>query len=440
MERPPPHLPAEVWTHVFGYLSVSDKLSTRACCKYFRKLIDHWSLWRGWTAVLTFKNGSYSKRFWNALRRRKVTSVVVRSPRAKHWRQLSSELPHLSSLVLEQSVMENLGFGNDFPHLERLAIRNSDVVIDVHKRTHLEQLTHLSLCDVTFPIKSSFLPFISHLRNLTSLTCHNSGTSVEPIWIMETILSYLPKLKHLSLSSKRACVYVPKRPLNDGISFLSTLELVQYSDHFFPVNTMKKVPHLNSLSVFSGNEHQRMPSLSSHLVFLLSKWLQDLPKLTKLAVTRGPPVRTYVTSIPATVTSLALCSSGLSSEDMSAVSAQLPNLLHLHIDPRPSYLGVNIAQIPELFPKLRSLKLRHERVPEEDFLHLRRLQHLEHLEILDGARSPSHLGDKLQALTKNRLHVGSSPRHSDPMLCTCIHQVYSFDRSHCSDVEYVAFI
>uniref|UniRef100_A0A3B5MIZ3 F-box domain-containing protein n=1 Tax=Xiphophorus couchianus TaxID=32473 RepID=A0A3B5MIZ3_9TELE len=391
MERPPPHLPAEIWTHIFGYLSVSDKLSTRACCMHFRKLIDHWSLWRGWTAVLTFKNGSYSKRFWNSLRRRKVTSVVVRSPRAKHWRQLSSELPHLSSLVLEQSVMENLGFGKDFPHLERLAIRNSDVVIDVHKRTHLEQLTHLSLCDVTFPIKSSFLPFISHLRNLTSLTCHNSGTSVEPICIMETILSYLPKLKHLSLSSKRACVYVPKRPLNEGISFLSTLELVQYSDHFFPVNTMKKVPHLNSLSVFSGNEHQRMPSLSSHLVFLLSKWLQDLPKLTKLAVTRGPPVRTYVTSIPATVTSLALCSSGLSSEDMSAVSAQLPNLLHLHIDPRPSHLGVNIAQIPELFPKLRSLKLRHERVPEEDFLHLRRLQHLEHLEILDGARSPSHL-------------------------------------------------
>uniref|UniRef100_A0A3B3U437 F-box domain-containing protein n=1 Tax=Poecilia latipinna TaxID=48699 RepID=A0A3B3U437_9TELE len=415
----------QIWTHVFSYLSVSDKLSIRACCKYFRKLIDHWSLWRGWTVVLTFKSGSYTKRFWNSLRRRKVTSMVVRSPRAKDWRQLCSELPHLSSLVLEQSVMENLGFGKDFPHLERLAIRNSDVVIDAHKRTHLEQLTQLSLCDVTFPIKSSFLPFISHLRNLTSLTCHNSGTSVEPIWIMETILSYLPNLKDLSLSSKRACVYVPKRPLNERISSLSTLELIQYSDHFFPVNTMKKVPHLNSLSVFSGNDHQRMmPSASSHLVFLLNKWLQDLPKLTKLAVTRGPPVKTYVTSIPATVTSLALCSSVLSSEDMTSISAQLPNLLHLHVDPRPSHQRVNIAQIPVLFPKLRSLKLRHESVPEKDFLHLHRLQHLEHLEILDGAQSPLHLSDELRALTKNRLHVGSSPRHSDPMLCECIHQVY----------------
>ncbi|KAK5614418.1 hypothetical protein CRENBAI_026036 [Crenichthys baileyi] len=424
MALPPLHLPAEVWTHVFGYLSVPDKLSLRASCKYFKKLVDHWSLWRGWTAVLTFRNGSYTRRFWDSLRRRKVTSVVMRNPGAKDWKQLSQELPDLSAVVIEQSAMENLSFGKDFPHLKRLAIRNSDVVIDAHTWPHLEQLTHLSLCDVTFPIKSSFLPFISHLRNLTSLICHNSGTLVEPIWIMESILSYLPKLKHLSLSSKRACVYVPKRPVNEGISSLSSLELIQFSHHFFPVNTMKKVPHLNSLSVFSGDVYQKMSSAGSHLVFLLNKWLQNLPELSKLAVTRGPPVKMYVTSIPATVTSLTLCSSRLSLEDISAISVQLPNLLHLHVDPWPLNLGANVAEIPELFPKLRSLKLRQECVSEKDFLHLHRLQNLEHLEILDSTQHPSHLAGQLQALSNNRFHVASSPSQSDPMLCTCIHQVY----------------
>uniref|UniRef100_A0A3Q3Q0I8 F-box domain-containing protein n=1 Tax=Monopterus albus TaxID=43700 RepID=A0A3Q3Q0I8_MONAL len=39
-------LPSEVWTHVFGYLSAADKFSVRTVCKYFKKLVDHWSLWR----------------------------------------------------------------------------------------------------------------------------------------------------------------------------------------------------------------------------------------------------------------------------------------------------------------------------------------------------------------------------------------------------------
>uniref|UniRef100_A0A3Q2G9P1 F-box domain-containing protein n=1 Tax=Cyprinodon variegatus TaxID=28743 RepID=A0A3Q2G9P1_CYPVA len=397
MALPSPHLPAEIWVHVFGYLRVPDKLSLRACCKYFRKLIDHWSLWKGWTAVLNFRNGSYTKRFWSSLRQRKVSSVVVRRTAAHNWRQLSAELPGLTALVLEEGDMENLSFSSDFPHLQRLAIRSSEVVLDALTRPHFEQLTHLSLCDVRFPIKSSFLPFISHLRNLTSLVCHNSGTSVEPISLIESLLYYLPKLNHLSLSSKRACVYVPKRQVNERISSLLSLELIQYSDHVFPVNTMKKAPHLNSLSVFYEDVHQNMQYTSSHLAFLLNKWLEDLPKLSKLAVTRGPPVKMYVASIPAAVTSLTLCRSRLSPEDMSAISAQLPNLLHLHIEPWPSHLGENIARIPELFPKLRTLKLRRDRVPEKDLLHLHRLQDLEHLEILDSSPDLSHLAAQLHA-------------------------------------------
>uniref|UniRef100_A0A3Q2NUH5 F-box domain-containing protein n=1 Tax=Fundulus heteroclitus TaxID=8078 RepID=A0A3Q2NUH5_FUNHE len=424
MALPPPPLPAEVWTHVFGYLSVPDKLSLRACCKYFRKLVDHWSLWRGWTAVLTFRSGVYTRRFWESLRRRKVASVVMRSTKAKDWKRLSLELPDVSALAVEQSGMEDLLFSADFARLQRLAVRNSDVVIDASRRPRLEQLTHLSLCEVTFPIKSSFLPFLSHLRNLTSLTCHNSGHAVEPVRMMESLLSSLPKLQHLSLSTKRACVCAPRRPVDARISSssLSTLELIQRSDHFFPVNAMKTVPHLSGLSVVSGEEYQRTPSGSSHLAFLLNTWLLDLPGLSALAVTRGPPVGAYVASIPATVRSLTLRGSSLSPDDASAVSAQLPDLLHLHLDPWPSRLEADVARLPELFPKLRSLKLRRQSAAERDFLQLQRLQDLERLEILDGAQHPSRLAAQLQALTKNRLRVSASARPSDPMLCPCVLQ------------------
>uniref|UniRef100_A0A3Q1C2B6 F-box domain-containing protein n=1 Tax=Amphiprion ocellaris TaxID=80972 RepID=A0A3Q1C2B6_AMPOC len=45
-------LPSEVWNHIFGYLSVADKFNVRASCKYFKRLVDHASLWKDWTIVL----------------------------------------------------------------------------------------------------------------------------------------------------------------------------------------------------------------------------------------------------------------------------------------------------------------------------------------------------------------------------------------------------
>lgn len=431
MDVSPLKLPPEVWTYVFGYLSVSDKLTVRAVCKYFRKLVDQHYLWRGWAAVLTFRNRSYTSGFWESLRRRKVSGVVVRSPKAKNWRQLSSELPDLSAVVLEQGVKENLGFGKDFPHLEHLAIRNSEVVIDSLQMPHFEQLTHLSLCDVTFPVKSSFLSLFSCLKNITSLAWHNSGPSVG--WTIDAILSYLPELKHLSLSCKSSGILVLDRSAKERIYSLSTLELVEYSDGFFQEDTMKRVPHLKSLSVVSAIGYQFMPSATYDFVHLLNCWLNDLPELHQLAVTRGPPVWMYASSIPATVSSLTLRHSFLSTEDMSSVSEQLPNLLHLHIDQFSSPRGPNVAQFPELFPKLRSLRLRYENLPEEDLLHLHRLQNLERLELLVFEELPPHLqklvartgdpsrlADQLKALTENRLRVSSCPPQNDRMLCACI--------------------
>uniref|UniRef100_A0A3B5AAL1 F-box domain-containing protein n=1 Tax=Stegastes partitus TaxID=144197 RepID=A0A3B5AAL1_9TELE len=420
-------LPSEVWNHIFGYLSVADKFHVRASCKYFKKLVDHASLWKDWTVVLGFKKGSYNSQFWASLRRRKVSSVVVRSNKAKDWRQLALCLPALTTVVMDQSSQETLSCLKDFANVKRLVIRNSctAVLLDASTLSQPQQLTHLNMCGVTFPSTSlgSFIAVISQFTNLTSLVCHQMGIFGEALAIIHSVRNCLPKLKHLSLSVVHIfCAFHKSNPDlrggQAGASALSSLELIDCTDHALPDDAMRLMSGLNTLAVFYKQERWSSP------VCHLKKWLHDLPQLSTLVIVQGPPVKTYVTSIPATVTSLTLCVAGLSSEDMAAIAVQVPNLLHLHIDPWPSHLGAHTAEIPKLFRKLKSLKLRHKHVPENDFLHLHQLQDLEYLEILDNQPHISELIGKLQALTKYRLQVTTSRRHRDVMSCPCVYQVY----------------
>ncbi|GAA6222261.1 uncharacterized protein LOC116034418 [Lates japonicus] len=434
MAQPALQLPSEVWNHVFGYLSAADKLNVRASCKYFKKLVDHGSLWKDWAVVLSFQNGSYNSQFWATLRRRKVTSVVVRSTKAKDWKQLAQSLPALTTVVMDQSSQKSLECLKDFPHLKRLAIRNSctSVLLDTSTVSKPQQLTHFSICDVAFPSRAvgGVISAVSHFTNLTSLVCHQVGVLEDTILMVHSILSHLPKLKHLSLSVvHRLCTFhsVPRPnpgPLRGaheqaGALALSSLELIDCMDHSLPEDAMRLMPGLKSLAVFYRHSHQEMADRLPSPVCHLTTWLCDLPQLSTLVIVKGPPVNKYVTSIPATVTSLTLCVPGLSSEDMAAAAAQTPNLLHLHVDPWPSHLGAHTAQIPLLFPKLKRLKLRHEHVPEKDFLSLHQLQDLEYLEILDSRPHLSELIGKLQALTNYRLEVTTSPRQRDVLSCQC---------------------
>uniref|UniRef100_A0A3P8RXP0 F-box domain-containing protein n=1 Tax=Amphiprion percula TaxID=161767 RepID=A0A3P8RXP0_AMPPE len=421
-------LPSEVWNHIFGYLSVADKFNVRASCKYFKRLVDHASLWKDWTIILGFKKGSYNSQFWATLRRRKLSSVVVRSSKAKDLRQLALCLPALTTVVMDQSAQETLNCLKDFPNVKRLVIRNSRtaLLLDASTMSQPQQLTHLNMCNVTFPTTSlgSFISVISQFTNLTSLVCHQMGIFGEAVPIIHSIRGCLPKLKHLSLSVVHifcALHRLNSYPLGgaqEQASTLSSLELIDYTDHAMPDDALRCMSGLNRLAVFYKQEI--WPSPVCHL----KTWLHDLPQLSTLVVVHGPPVNMYVTSIPATVTSLTLCVAGLSSEDMAAVAVQLPNLLHLHIDPWPSHLGHHTAEIPKLFRKLKSLKLRHKHVPEKDFLHLHQLQDLEDLEILDPEPHLSEFIGKLQALTKYRLGVTTCRRHRDVLSCPCVCQVY----------------
>uniref|UniRef100_A0A665TAY1 F-box domain-containing protein n=1 Tax=Echeneis naucrates TaxID=173247 RepID=A0A665TAY1_ECHNA len=418
MSGPLPPLPSELWNHVFGYLSAEDKFSVRASCKHFKRLVDHSFLWRDWAVVLAFRNGSYNSQFWATLRCRKVSSVVMRSSRAKDWKELARSLPAVTTLVMDQSSPKSLDCLKDFPHLKRLCIRNSSAPLSLNASTvsKPEQLSHLSMCDVTLPIASvaSVISTVSHFQNLISLVCHQMGLCEGTILMVHSILGCLPKLKHLSLSvgyRPYAIHSVPRPnpgPLEGRASALSSLELVDCMDHSLPADAMRLMPALNSLAVFYRDSHQE--TIDKRSVCHLKMWLNDLVQLSTLVIVRGPSVEKYVSSIPATVTSLALCMVRLSSGDMAAVAAQVPNLLHLHIDPWPSHLGACTAQIPILFPKLKCLKLRHEHVPEKDFLQLHQLQQLERMEILDSRPHLCKIVGKLQALTNYRLEVTTTPR------------------------------
>eukprot|EP00064_Thunnus_orientalis_P007180 superscaffoldBa00000782_g7199 len=414
MDASPSQLPSEVWHHVFGYLSEADKFSVRACCKYFKKLVDHGSLWKDWAVVLAFQNGSYNSHFWASLRRRKVTSAVVRSTKAKDWKQLAQSLPALTTVVMDQSSQESLDSLKNFPNLKRLAIRSSlkCLLLDASAVSQPLQLTHLSVCGVTLPGIDSLISAVSQFKNLTSLVCHKTGTIQQSVRMVHSILTCLPKLKHLSLSTVRIWTSDPRPnpgPLGgahgqDGAPALSSLELINYTDHSLPEDAMRLVPGLQTLAVVYQHSHHELEDLGPP-VRHLKTWLRDLPQLTALVIVKGPPVNKYVSSIPATVTSLTLRVAGISSEEMAAVAARVPNLLHLHVDPWPSHLGALTAQIPHLFPKLKSLKLRHEHVSEKDFLHLHKLQDLKYLEILDSRPNLSELIVKLQTLTNYRLQL-----------------------------------
>lgn len=430
MAQPDLLLPAEVWNHVFGYLSAADKTSVRASCKCFKKLVDHGSLWKDWSVVLDFRHPAYNSQFWSTLRRRKVTSVVMKSSKAKNWKRLALSLPALTTVVIDHCSQVSFDCLKDFPQLKRLAIRSSSslVMLDVSMVCHPQQLTHLSMCDVLFPNTSmgSFVSAVTRFTNLTSLVCHHVGIIGETISMIHSILSCLPKLKHLSLSILNSLFSFPRPnpgPLKAGAPPLSSLELIDCMDHLFPKDAMRLMPRLKRLAVFYSHSHhvpERWPFPGCHL----ETWLSDLPQLSTLVIVKGPPLKKYVTAIPATVTSLTLCVGGLSSEDMAAVVGQVPNLLHLHIDLWPSHLAARTAQIPQLFPKLKSLKLRHEHVPEEDFLQLHQLQDLEYLEILDNRPNLSELTGKLRALTQHRLQVTTSPRQRDVLSCPCFYQMY----------------
>lgn len=416
MVNPAELFPSEVWNHVFSHLSAAEKSCVRASCTYFRKLIDHPSLWRGWSVVLDFVRGSYDASFWETLRRRKVSSVVLRNSRSKHVKVVASRLPAVTILVLDGYIELDLRCLNGFKQLKSLAIRRAYAALENIPMESLSlQLTHFSMCDFPFGDILSNISVACQFKNLTSLVFHEVIWGI-PFSKMKQLLAALPKLEHLSLH-----MYFPTTNrdsflvLEPNSCQLTSLEILGRGQ-LLPANAMKRMSQLKRFAVF----YKDVPGETS----AMSNWLRDLHNLSTLVIVKGPPVKTYVSSIPVTLTDLALHDSNFSLEDMAAVAARIPNLQHLHLDTWPSHLGANVSQIPKLFPNLKSLKIRHEHIPEKNFLDLHQLRDLEILEVVDSHPDLLALVRRLRILTKYRVRVLTPPYQRDVQSCPCVWSVY----------------
>uniref|UniRef100_A0A8C5FLW7 F-box domain-containing protein n=1 Tax=Gadus morhua TaxID=8049 RepID=A0A8C5FLW7_GADMO len=411
------HLPADVLLHVFTYLPAADKFNVRVCCKYFDQLVSHRSLWEDYTACFSFKNGRYNPQFWTSLARRGLKrAVVLGGLKEKHWIQLASTLPSLSTLVVDNGIEECARHLNKFPKLRSLALRanntrNAFTVIKCLTVVDPELMTCISLCNVDFLSPEHFLAFLSQFTNLTSLEYHSAGDIRNQVQMFHCIISGLPKLKHFSWAMNNYSKYVsvPEKGLGEPADCfsnqtLTSLELVVYDDSCLSNDTMRSLTRLQSLTVvYMGSQGHR-----------LKTWLSHVPQLSTLVIKGGPPSREYGGSIPAKVTSLTMRVNQLTSADLAVIASKVQGLLHLHLEPWPS--DCHTGMIFKLFPNLKSIKLRIWQIGEKNFLDLHRFRSMQRIEVMDDSPRIAEISRQLQTLNdKIRILTSSGPR--DPWAC-----------------------
>ncbi|KAF6717666.1 hypothetical protein FQA47_006689 [Oryzias melastigma] len=450
----PPQLPPELWVCVFRFLSTEEKHAVRSCCRHMRRLVDHPSLWKNYTVVLSDLR-RYTYGFWDTLNRRRLTRVAVRHLRRKEWRRLVKFLPSLTAIVFvdggrqyKETYLDNL---HRFPGLRDLGVRNATwdtAIISPSLTQHLrERLTHLGVCNVRLPCTVEFISAVSELVNLRYLLFHHQGegyglNTVRPVprGVFHRLLLNLRKLQHLSWGMKEE----PPVPLPDdylsppdpeqpgassyGGPGLSSLVLVDYPENALPENALRSLASLRSLTV-----HYRY--IREGIECRLSSWLSPLHQLQSLTIIGGNSLSTYTTTIPPTVTRLTL-RVAVTLKDLDSVAPKVPGLQHLDIVQNRSS-GSLCRRIPMLFPQLRTLRIRFfRREPEKDLLSLVKLRHLQQLELLverfyilrdylNGHPWPSSsvqdLINQIRELSENRITVITAMRQRDPLRdCDCV--------------------
>ncbi|XP_043119313.1 uncharacterized protein im:7136021 [Puntigrus tetrazona] len=418
-------LPEEMWIHVFGFLSERDKLNVRLSCAYFKRLVDHWSLWKDSVVVL---QKPYDSHFWKTLRQRKIKSVVVKRATTKVLQQTVAWLPWIGSVtLLECNDGTALVTLTALKHLQRLVISQCCCRSLTGSLLSLRQLTHLCLCEVKRASVSEIRAAISQLVNLTTLEYHDDKNPIHKS-ALHGMLGHLPNLKHLSLKLGPKYGILPddyfcptKANGNPGVTpdaelGLSSLELLNYEDPCLSSLAFNGLSSLTKLAV-----HYRKCYKNPDLC-CLTKWLRRLNVLSELSVSLGYPLEAYAEWIPRTVQRLSLMRVQATLNSVRIVGEQVPDLLQLQLDLFCLDICDLITEVPHVFPKVQILEVRHHNVPESVFLQLQRLPRLEQLVILDAPESPSptvrNLTQKLHVQTNNRIHVLHS-NSKDQTACSC---------------------
>ncbi|XP_029973147.1 uncharacterized protein LOC115406982 isoform X2 [Salarias fasciatus] len=423
-------LPAELWLQVFSFLSWRDKLSVRGTCSHFRHLMDKSRpLWKGFSVVLRHLS-RYNRLFWSSLAQRHVGSVLLYSGCRKDLKQLSAWLPALDALRLDDWREVGVAQLTPFHKLRRLSLtscsaplKNLEFLVPLRDR-----LTELRLCNVELTCSAPhLLAAISQLTRLTCLQLHHDGSLRIPT--LSGVLTHLTELTHLSCTmityKTLSHDFFSPAHLTGGALQLTELQLLNY-DAMVTEEVLQPLSRLRSLSIV---HLYSVPGPTCHL----QTWLTSLPQLCSLSVHGGHPLSAYADFLPPSLLSLSLCVD-LEPEDLHAVSARAPHLQHLHLEPWSSSSAL-VRLLPRLFPHLRTLRIRHRHVSDEDFLRLQQLERLHTLEILDSYYKPDpsdpswtvyepsphllRLVSDLQNQTGHRVQVITSSVR-DPISCHCI--------------------
>ncbi|KAK5873231.1 hypothetical protein PBY51_018294 [Eleginops maclovinus] len=425
-------LPEELWLQVFSFLSWKDKLNLRLTCVHFRHLLDRSRpLWRGFSVVLQHFS-RYNPAFWRSLAQRHVGGVSVRSGKRKHLKQLSAWLPALEALRLDEWIEGGVDKLRLFHRLQRLSLtscsmslRNVDFLLPLS-----QNLLQLSLCNVQLTCPAShLLAGLSQLTHLTSLLLHHDGSLKVPT--LSGVLRHLSKLQHLSWTMITYRTLAPdffssaQLTAEGGFLQLSDLQLLNY-DAVVTQEVLQPLSRLRSLSIF---HLYSVPGPTCHL----QTWLTSLPQLCSLSVHGGHPLAMYADFLPSSLLSLTLCVD-MQPEDLLVVSVRAPHLEHLHLEPWSSSSSL-VRLLPQLFPHLRTLRIRHQHLSDDDFLCVQQLPWLHTLEVLDSFYRPDPMDpswvvyqpsprliqiiSELQKLTNHRVHVITSS-HRDPLSCDCV--------------------
>ncbi|TRY94083.1 hypothetical protein DNTS_027315 [Danionella cerebrum] len=413
-------LPEEIWVHVFGYLSSRDKLAVRCCCTCFKRLIDHWKLWINSVIVLQ-GFGEYDTQFWRTLRRRKIGFMVLQNSKARVFQQMVRWLPGLKSVTVSEGTDSSAMVAlSALKHLERLVIRQTSCRNVLYSLPKLTKLTNLCLCKLPRISSTHVSATVSRLVNLNTLQYHEENSPLSSVEL-HAMLSCMPKLKHISLRLGPSHGILPDfyfGPVRIAAPpVLSSLELLNYEDPCLSSVALNPLPTLTKLTV----HYTRWLEDATSFPCSLPEWLQGLSLLTELNVSLGYPLSAYAGSIPCSVQRVCLMGVKADLASVRIMGEQLPDLSHLHLDLCCHDISDIITEMPQIFPKLEILKVRHHSVPVSAFLQLRHLPRLQQLMILDAPQGSPFLRDLTQKLLSqkdNRFHVLSfDPK--DQTSCHC---------------------
>ncbi|KAM4013199.1 uncharacterized protein ACNLHF_003352 [Anomaloglossus baeobatrachus] len=418
-------LPQEVLLLIFMYLSPVEKANVRATCSYLRTLVDHPSLWKRSTIV--FKSiGVFNARFWDTLQCRKVSSVEVTRVTLKQFKRMTSCLPDLTSVTMDSCLKGEILQGlRPLVSLQQLHLTDCSNVMDHDVFSEIalfQQLTHLSLCRVSF---SGVLPLTSIvlLQNLHSLSLHSNEGTV-PERALQYILFRLPKLRELSLAIGNMNKWKLSLCFNVPDNFVATAEEQPCISRL----QLHKLELLNSsCASLSNNALDQLSTLRSvclrHYKYLqheefIETLLLKLPQLTELRIEWAAPFVPIMSPICSKLEKLSMVGTKISNATLSWISQSAAQLKCLNLSFSFGYGEEMVKSFPRLFPHLQNLYLSNTRLTEDALVVLANLYSLRILDISNNLHLTPEAVLAFRKMTSNRIGlILERPIESEKYCC-----------------------